>query len=185
MQSNSGNQILTVRRIVVTGILGGIIILQSLVQILGYPPIPIPPGNATTIQITVIIGAILEGPIVGLILGFIFGLSSFLLDASGLFKNPFIAILPRLFIGPVAYYAYILLRRWSEPLGLAGAGVIGSLTNTVLVLAALILFGLLTAAVIPVLTPVIVIEAVLSAVLTVAVVSAVRRVETGGGGSSV
>ena len=63
-------------------------------QILGYPPIPIPPGNATTIQITVIIGAILEGPIVAWILGFIFGLSSFLLDASGLFKNPFIAILP-------------------------------------------------------------------------------------------
>ena len=79
---------------------------------------------------------------------------------------------PALFDQPVAYYAYILLRRWSEPLGLAGAGVIGSLTNTVLVLSALILFGLLTAAVIPVLTPVIVIEAVLSAVLTLAVVTA-------------
>ena len=52
----------TVRRIVVTGVLGGIIILQSLVQILGYPPIPIPPGNATTIQITVVIGAILRRP---------------------------------------------------------------------------------------------------------------------------
>lgn len=185
MQNNSFSQALTVRRIVVTGILGGIIILQALVPILGYPPIPIPPGNATTIQITVIIGAILEGPVVGLILGFIFGVSSFLLDASGLFKNPFVAIAPRLFIGPVAYYAYILLRRWSEPLGLGGGGVAGALTNTVLVVAALIVFGLVPAAVIPALTPVIIIEAVLSAVLTVAVVSAVRRVETGGGGSSV
>ena len=185
MQSNSSNQVLTVRRIVVTGVLGGIIILQSLVQILGYPPIPIPPGNATTIQITVVIGAILEGPIVGLILGFIFGVSSFLLDTSGLFKNPFVAIAPRLLIGPVAYYAYILLRRWSEPLGLAGAGVAGALANSILVIGALILFGLLTTAVIPLLTPVIVIESVLSAVLTVAVVSAVRRIETGGGGSSV
>ena len=121
----------------------------------------------------------------GLILGFIFGLSSFLLDASGLFKNPFIAILPWLFIGPIAYFAYILLRGWSEYLGLAGAGVIGALTNTILVVGALMLFGLLTAAVIPILAPVIVIEAILSAVLTVAVVSAVRRVETGSGGSSV
>ena len=185
MRSQSHNQLLSVRTIVVTGVLGGIIILQSIVSILGYPPIPIPPGNATTIQITVIIGAVLEGPIVGLILGFIFGLSSFLLDASGLFKNPFIAILPRMFIGPVAYFGYILLRRWSEYLGLAGAGVIGALTNTVLVISTLIAFGLLTAAVIPVLTPVIIIESVLSAVLTVAVVSAVRRVESGGGGSSV
>ncbi len=185
MRSRSHNQLLSVRTIVVTGVLGGIIILQSLVQVLGYPPIPIPPGNATTIQITVIIGAVLEGPIVGLILGFIFGLSSFLLDASGLFKNPFIAILPRLFIGPIAYFAYILLRGWSEYLGLAGAGVIGALTNTILVIGALMLFGLLTAAVIPILAPVIVIEAILAAVLTVAVVSAVRRVETGSGGSSV
>jgi uncharacterized membrane protein len=185
MQSNSPTQILTVRRIVVTGILGGVIILQSLVQILGYPPIPIPPGNATTIQITVIIGAVLEGPVVGLILGFIFGMSSFLLDTSGLFKNPFIAILPRLFIGPIAYYAYFLLRRWSEPLALAGGGVAGALTNSILVVAALITFGLLTTAVIPVLAPVVVVEAVLSAVLTVAVVAAVRKIETGGGGSSV
>ena len=104
MQNNSTGRILSVRRIVITGILGGIIILQSLVQVLGYPPIPIPPGNATTIQITVIIGAVLEGPVVGLILGLIFGLSSFLLDASGLFKNPFIAIVPRLFIGPYVLY---------------------------------------------------------------------------------
>lgn len=185
MQHNATNRTFTVRRIVVTGLFGGIIILQSLVQVLGYPPIPIPPGNATTVQITVIIGAILEGPIVGLLLGLIFGLSSFLLDATGLFKNPFIAIVPRLFIGPVAYYAYIVLRRWSEPLGLAGAGVIGSLTNTVLVVGALILFGLLTAEVIPVLTPVIVIESALAAILTAAVISAVRRVDSGEGHSSV
>ena len=70
-------------------------------------------------------------------------------------------------------------------MGLAGAGVIGALTNTILVIGALMLFGLLTAAVIPILAPVIVIEAILAAVLTVAVVSAVRRVETGSGGSSV
>ena len=185
MQNKPSNQLLPVRRIVITGILSAIIILQSLVQVLGYPPIPIPPGNATTVQIPVIIGAVLEGPLVGLILGFIFGLSSFLLDTSGLFKNPFIAILPRMFIGLAAYAVYVLARRWNELFGLAAAGVAGALTNSILVVGTLIAFKLLTAAVIPLLTPVIVIEAVLAAIVTVAVVAALHRVEVGGGGSSV
>ena len=59
---------------------------------------------ATTalIYIQVIIGAVLEGPVVGLILGFIFGMTSFLLDTSGLFTNPLVAILPRMMIGVAA-----------------------------------------------------------------------------------
>ena len=185
MRNGPSNQLLPVRRIVVTGILAAVIILQSFVQVLGYPPIPIPPGNATTVQIPVIIGAVLEGPLTGLILGFIFGLSSFLLDTSGLFKNPFIAILPRMAIGLVAYAGYVLARRWNEQAGLAAAGVAGALTNSILVVGALIAFKLLAPAVIPLLTPVMVIEAVLAALATAAVVAALRRVEVGRGGSSV
>ena len=159
--------------------------MQSLIQTLGYPPIPIPPGNATTVQIPVIIGAVLEGPFAGLILGLIFGLSSFLLDTSGLFKNPLIAILPRLAIGLVAFGVYVVARRWNELFGLAAAGVAGALANSALVLGALIAFRLLTTAVIPLLAPVIVIEAVFSAIVTVAVVAALHRIEIGRGGSSV
>lgn len=185
MRNQPSSSLLPVRRIVITGILAAIIILQSLVQVLGYPPIPIPPGNATTVHIPVIIGAVVEGPLTGLILGFIFGLSSFLLDTSGLFKNPFIAILPRMAIGLAAYGVYVLARRWNELFGLAAAGVIGALTNSVLVLGTLIAFRLLTVEVIPLLAPVIVIEAVLAAIVTVVVVAALRRIEIGRGGSSV
>ncbi len=185
MHEQPPHQLLPVRRIVITGILSAIILLQSFVQVLGYPPIPIPPGNATTVQIPVIIGAVLEGPVVGLILGFIFGLSSFLLDTSGLFKNPLVAILPRMLIGVAAWAVYVLLRRWGELFGLAAAGIAGAVTNSLLVIGALIALKLLTVAVIPLLTPVILIEAGLAAAATVAVVAALRGIRIGRGGSSV
>jgi uncharacterized membrane protein len=69
---------------------------------------------------------------------------------------------------------------------LAVAGIAGSLTNTILVLGALGLLGLLPWSLIATIAvsnglP----EAVLAAVLTVAVVAAWKRVETGREGSTV
>ncbi|MFD2617478.1 ECF transporter S component [Terrilactibacillus laevilacticus] len=124
---------LTIRRIVVAGVLSAIAILLGVTR-LGYIPVPTPAGNATIMHVPAIIGGIMEGPIVGLIIGLIFGASSFLEATVPLFKDPLVAILPRLFIGVVAFFIYFGLKRFNEYVAIGVAGFIGSLTNTVLVL---------------------------------------------------
>jgi uncharacterized membrane protein len=66
-------------------------------------------------HIPTILAGILEGPYVGGMVGFIFGLFSFWRAQSGtnpvarvLFTDPLVAFLPRILIGVVAYYAYAL-----------------------------------------------------------------------------
>jgi len=99
------------RKIVVTGVLGAIAILLGLTH---WGFIPWFGGVSLTIMhVPVIIGAILEGPVVGAGIGLIFGLFSMLQAAiapSGptdvWFTNPVLSVLPRLFIGPVAWLVY-------------------------------------------------------------------------------
>lgn len=98
------------RKLVTAAMLGAITIVLSLTP-LGL--IPLGFINATTMHIPVIIGAIAEGPIVGALVGLIFGVSS-LLNAllrnpspvSFVFYNPLISVLPRVLIGITSYYAY-------------------------------------------------------------------------------
>ena len=127
------------RKIVITGILGAISVFLGVTP-LGF--ITWFPGVSLTIMhVPVILGAVLEGPWVGLAIGLIFGISSMIkagVAPNGpidvIFTNPLISVLPRLFIGPVAWLAWSALKRWRVA-GLIGAGIAGSLTNTVLVLA--------------------------------------------------
>jgi uncharacterized membrane protein len=56
--------------------------------------------------------------------------------ADVIFTNPLIAVVPRLFIGPVAWFTWNALKRWPA-VGLFSAGATGSLTNTILVLGAI------------------------------------------------
>src|ERR671917_1519231 len=87
---------LDTRRIVVAGILGGITVFLGATQ-LGFIPVPIPLiGSATIMHIPAILGGALEGPVVGLLTGAIFGIFSFLYAAVPIFKDPIVAILPRL-----------------------------------------------------------------------------------------
>ncbi|MGZ6347385.1 MAG: ECF transporter S component, partial [Anaerolineales bacterium] len=51
-----------------------------------------------------------------------------------LFKDPLVSILPRLFIGVVAWLVYVGIRRKSEYLAVAVSAFLGTLTNTALVL---------------------------------------------------
>jgi uncharacterized membrane protein len=132
------------RKIVVTGVLGAIAILLGLTH---WGFIPWFGGISLTIMhVPAIIGAILEGPIVGLGIGLIFGIFSMLQAAIAptgvldpLFVNPVLAVLPRLFIGPVAWLVWKALKR-IPALGLIASGIAGSVTNTVLVLGTLGLF---------------------------------------------
>lgn len=98
------------RKLVVVAMLSAISIFLGLSG-LGF--IVIPPIKATIMHIPVIIGAIIEGPIVGASIGLVFGLFSIYqafaapLPTSFVFWNPIIAIIPRVLIGVVSYYVYV------------------------------------------------------------------------------
>ena len=102
-----------IRRIVTAGLLLAITLLLTLTRV-GMIPVPTPAANATVAHIPAIIGGILEGPLVGLIVGLGFGFASFMGATIPLFKDPLVAVLPRLFIGVTASYAYIALQRASK-----------------------------------------------------------------------
>lgn len=129
------------RKIVVTGILGAISVFLGVTP-LGF--ITWFPGVSLTIMhVPVILGAVLEGPWVGMAIGLIFGVASMIkagVAPNGpidvIFTNPLVSVLPRLFIGPMAWLAWRALKRWRIA-GLVAAGITGSLANTVLVLAAI------------------------------------------------
>ena len=131
---------LNTRKIVVAGVLGAIAIVLGVTQ-WGFIPMPNLSGNATILHVPAIIGAVLEGPIVGGLAGLIFGVFS-MIQGGALFANPLVSILPRIFIGPVAWLTYRALRPVNIDLAAAAAGVTGTLTNTILVVIAIILFAL-------------------------------------------
>jgi uncharacterized membrane protein len=173
------------RKIVITGVLSAISIFLGLTR-LGFIPW-ISGASLTVMQVPVIIGAILEGPIVGLVIGLIFGVFSLIQAAVAptgptdvWFTNPLLSVLPRLFIGPVAWLIYQGLKKWKIP-ALIAAGIGGSLTNTFLVLGMIGLLGYVPWQALPAIIlanglP----EAAVSAILVVAVVSIWQQIERGG-----
>ncbi len=173
-----------IRKIVVAGALGAVAAILGVMH-WGYIPW-ITGASLTIMHVPVIIGAVLEGPVVGVAIGLIFGATSVLqaaLAPSGptdvWFTNPLLSVLPRLFIGPAAWLVWRALQRWPAA-GLIAAGIVGSLTNTVLVLGMIGLLGFLPWAALP---PIVIAnglpEAAASALITLAVVAAWRRIEIG------
>lgn len=136
-----------------------IIILLSVTP-LGYISLGI--INATTIQMPVIIGAVLFGWKKGAFLGGVFGITSLIKNTvqpnltsfvfspfvpvfgeeSGSFFAIIISLLPRIMIGIVAAGVFALLSKTklSAAVKSAAAGFCGSLTNTVLVMGGIYLF---------------------------------------------
>jgi len=126
-------RVLSVREITVVAMLTSISVVLGLS---GYGFIPLPMVKATVMHIPVIIGAILEGPRVGLMVGFLFGLFSIIQSImapnilSFVFLNPLVSVLPRVLIGLTAYYCFkffIGKELWRIGFG----ALVGSLTNTI------------------------------------------------------
>ena len=167
------------RQVVVAGVVGGVALFLGATR-LGLIPVPIPLiGNATIMHIPAIVGGVLEGPVVGMLAGLIFGIFSFLYAESPVFANPLVAILPRLLIGVVAWAVFVGLRRFSVDLASVAAGLLGSFANTVGVVGLAVLFGLLPLSIVPVILPQAIAEAVLAAVVTVVVVRGVMLFRSG------
>ncbi len=136
-----------------------LIILLSVTP-LGY--IPIGAINATTIQMPVIIGAVLFGWKKGAFLGGVFGVTSLIKNtlqpnATSFVFSPFIPVfgeesgslwaiaiclLPRIMIGVTAAFVFWALSKTkiSKTIAAAAAGFCGSLTNTLLVMGGIFVF---------------------------------------------
>jgi len=143
---------LTTRRLAIIGMLGAVSIVLQLTP-LGFIVLPFSPARATIMHVPVIIAAIIEGPIAGILVGLIFGAFSMYNAAvspvspiSFVFLDPLVSILPRLLIGVTAYYTYKgILKLFSKKIGekrtvFAGtalAAIVGTLTNTIGVLSAI------------------------------------------------
>ncbi|MFT9496410.1 ECF transporter S component [Anaerosolibacter sp.] len=171
MEKNlSTESFLTLRQMTVAGLLGAVAIALSMTP-LGYIPIPwLANVNATTMHIPVIIGTIVSGPVVGSIVGVIFGVSSFLRANNPFFANPIIAILPRLLIAVTTYYAY----KWTKNSVISA--VVGTLTNTIGVLGLIFAFGYLPLNVVLGIAGVNgTTEAIVSALIVAAVVKALNK----------
>ena len=127
------------RKIVISGVMGAISIILGATH---WGFIPWFTGVALTLMhVPVIIGAVLEGPVVGLVIGLIFGAFSLLQAAIAptgptdvWFTNPLVSIVPRLFIGPMAWLVYRTLKQTGEELALIIAAVASGLLNVILVL---------------------------------------------------
>lgn len=125
------------RQLTVVGMLSAICIVLGAT---GYGFIQLPIAKITIMHIPVIIGAIVEGPKVGMLIGFIFGGFSLIQNIvapnmlSFAFINPLVSILPRVLIGLTSYYSYKLIKVKNESLRIGIGAAVGSLTNTVGVL---------------------------------------------------
>ena len=156
---------LTTRGIVISAVLAAIAVFLAATRI-GF--IPTPTGiNATILHIPAIIGTI-------------FGLYSFFYATIPLFKDPIVAILPRIFIGIFAAYTYRAVRPAGEVAAIAVAAVVGTATNTVLVLGFGVLRHYLPAKVaVTIASTQGVVEAVVAAIVCLAVLLPWKRVQRG------
>lgn len=132
---------LTVRKMTTAGVLGAVSAVMGLVPGLGLIPVPTPAGSVTILHVPAILAGIAEGPVVGFFVGLIFGVTSWLRANNPAFADPLIAVLPRLLIGVFAAYAFYGLRRFGTVVAFGGAAVVGTLTNTGLVLTLAVLRG--------------------------------------------
>ena len=138
-----------------TSLLIAIIFLLTFVPNIGYIPTPL--INITIIHIPVIIGSVVLGPKKGAILGFAFGVSSFIKNtffpssAMAMFFSPLthisvghylgalyslvICFIPRILVGVVPHYVYVFFKKkLPDTISLFVSGVLGSMTNTILVM---------------------------------------------------
>ncbi|GEQ20041.1 ECF transporter S component [Clostridium butyricum] len=147
MENKLKNRRLSIRQMTMIGMLSAISIFLGITG-LGF--IPLPTMRATIMHVPVIIGAIIEGPVVGALVGLVFGLFSMYQNftapgpTSFIFWNPIIAIIPRVLVGIVAYYVYRALynKIKKESISIATASLLASFTNTAGVLSLAYLFYL-------------------------------------------
>lgn len=163
----------TTSRIVTAAVLVALTIILGVVPGIGFIPLPNATGSATIEHIPTILGSVLEGPLVGMVTGLTFGILSFTRATLPLFKDPLVSVLPRIIIGLTPWLVFMGLKRIQLDVAAGAAGFVGSATNTVLVLSIAIWRGYLPLAVVPLVLPQAIGEAIVATILTIVIVRAV------------
>lgn len=116
-------------------------LLSALVVVMSFTPLgflPTPGLNITLLHIPTIIAAMIEGPVIGMIVGLVFGISS-ITEAvlmpnpfSFVFYNPLISVLPRVLIGLITYYVYSFVKKVTKnnTISYITGAIAGTITNT-------------------------------------------------------
>lgn len=139
--------------LVLTALFTAIVIIMAFTP-LGYIPLVV--INATIIHIPVILGALFLGPKKGAFLGFVFGLTSFInntfkaatasafvfspvlaynmVGAPGIFKSLYICFVPRILVGIVPYFVYLLVRKVLKGEGQSGRILVNLLASLILLI---------------------------------------------------
>lgn len=136
---------LKTRRFVLAGIFSAIIVVMTLIPYTGYINYGL--IEITTLHIPVILGAVFLGWKYGALLGFVWGVTCFARAFTNplwiAFTNPLISVLPRILVGAVAGLVFAALKktRLAHSIAAALSAVAATLTNTVLVLSAIYVFG--------------------------------------------
>ncbi len=127
----------SLRQMTVAGLLSAVTVTMG---VTGVGLIPIPPINATIMHIPTLLGAILEGPRVGMFVGFVFGVYSLIQNMmapnimSFAFVNPFVSVLPRLLFGPIAYLLYKMIPLKNSGVRIFLATALGTVMHTIMVM---------------------------------------------------
>ena len=136
-----------VLRLTELGVLLAVIIIMAFVPMIGYIKLGV--IEITLITVPVIIGAMVLGPAAGAILGFAFGITSFLQCVFGMSAfgvalleiNPFFCFLvcvpTRLLMGWLTGLFFKAIKQ-ENIIGYAATGLVGSLLNTLFFMSALI-----------------------------------------------
>lgn len=134
-----------------TALFTAIIVIMAFTP-LGYIPLVV--INATIIHIPVILGALFLGPKKGAFLGFVFGLTSFInntfkaatasafvfspvlavnvVGVSGIFRSLYICFVPRILVGVVPYFIYVLIRKAAGDEHKAGRVAVNTIASVIL-----------------------------------------------------
>ena len=137
--------------LVLTALFTAIIVIMAFTP-LGYIPLVV--INATIIHIPVILGALFLGPKKGAFLGFVFGLTSFInntfkaatasafvfspvlavnvVGVSGIFRSLYICFVPRILVGVVPYFIYVLIRKAAGDEHKAGRVAVNTIASVIL-----------------------------------------------------
>lgn len=145
-----------IKNTVLMGVFISIMMIQTIVPILGYIPLGIMNATIIHITVIVgaIMLGPKSGAFLGFVFGlssmikntlqpnptsFVFSPFVSVGEYSGNIKSLIVAFLPRILIGVVAYYVYKAFPK-KEKLSLALAGICGSMTNTILVMGSIYIF---------------------------------------------
>lgn len=125
----------------------GVLTLLLSATPLGYLPVPGTAQFLTIAHIPVVLGGVLCGPMVGLLLGVLFGLGNCWYVYP---HNPIVQIFPRILCGLVAGVVFAAARRYGNPhaqitIGSLCAALAGSLSNTLGVTIISVVKGLMPA----------------------------------------